>query len=231
MRNTPARRIVVTGVSRGLGRALVDRLIEQGHVVCGCARTAEAIAELDRHYAAPHRFAVVDVSSDVEVRAWAKDILADGPPDLLVNNAALINRNAPLWEVPEEEFSRVIDVNIKGVVNVLRHFVPAMIGRGRGVIVNISSSWGRSVSREVAPYCATKWAIEGLTRALAEELPSGMAAIPLNPGIIDTEMLQTCWGDGAHNYPGPVDWARRAVTMLLKLGPKDNGQPLSVPGQ
>ena len=60
------------------------------------------------------------------------DLLAGGPPDLLVNNAALINRNAPLWKVPEEEFSRVIDVNIKGVVNVLRHFVPAMIEGGQG---------------------------------------------------------------------------------------------------
>ena len=84
----------------------------------------------------------------------------------------------------------MIDVNIKGVANVLRHFVPAMIERGRGVIVNFSSGWGAPSSAEVAPYCATKWAIEGLTRALAEELP-GMAAVPLNPGIIDTDMLRT----------------------------------------
>lgn len=224
------RRIVVTGVSRGLGRALVDGLIERGHVVCGCARSAKAIAELGRRYPSPHGFAVVDVSCDAEVHAWAKIVLADDPPDLLVNNAALINRNAPLWKVPEEEFSRIVDVNIKGVVNVLRHFVPAMVKRGRGVIVNISSGWGRSVSPEVAPYCATKWAIEGLTRALAEELPNGMAAVPLNPGIIDTDMLQTCWGEASHGYPDAADWAKRAVPMLLQLGPKDNGQPLSVPG-
>lgn len=230
MKKQLPRRIVITGVSRGLGRALVDGLIERGHVVCGCARSAEAIAELGRQYPSPHSFAVVDVSRDAEVRAWAKGVLANGPPDLLVNNAAVINRNSPLWKVPEQEFSQVVDVNIKGVVNVLRHFVPAMVKQGRGVIVNISSGWGRSVSPEVAPYCATKWAIEGLTRALAEELPAGMAAIPLNPGIIDTEMLQACWGEGAHNYPDAADWAQRAVPLLLRLGPKDNGQPLSVPG-
>jgi NAD(P)-dependent dehydrogenase (short-subunit alcohol dehydrogenase family) len=148
---------------------------------------------------------------------------------LLINNAGLINRNAPLWKVPEEEFSRVVDVNIKGVVNVLRHFLPAMVTRGQGVIVNFSSGSGRGVSPEVAPYCATKWAIEGLTRALAEELPAGMAAVPLNPGLINTDMLRTCCGKGANNYPDASDWARRAVPMLLRLGAKHNGRPLSVP--
>ena len=199
-------------------------------MVCGCARCAAAVAELARQYPPPHDFAVVDVSHDAEVRTWAKRVLAGGPVDLLLNNAGLINRNAPLWKVPEEEFSRVIDVNIKGVVNVLRHFVPAMIERGQGVIVNMSSGWGRSVSPEVAPYCGTKWAIEGLTRAMAEELPPGLAAVPLNPGIINTDMLQTCWGDGANSYPDASSWAKRAVPMLLRLGPKNNGQPLSVTG-
>ena len=116
----------------------------------------------------------------------------------------MINRPATLWEVPAEEFDQVVDINIKGVVNVLRHFVPAMIARGSGVIVNFSSEWGRSTSPEVAPYCATKWAIEGLTRALAQELPRGLAAIPLSPGIIDTDMLRSCFGDAAGHYPDPM---------------------------
>lgn len=230
MQEQAPRRIVVTGVSRGLGRALVEGFAERGHTIFGCARSAEAVADLSRQYPPPHDFATVDVSRDAKVRDWAKRVLAGGPPDLLVNNAALINRNAPLWEVPEEEFSEVVDANIKGVVNVLRHFVPAMLKRGGGVIVNISSGWGRAVAPEVVPYCATKWAIEGLTRALAEELPAGMAAVPLNPGIINTQMLQTCWGEGADAYPDPSAWAKRAVPMLLRLGPKDNGRPLTVPG-
>jgi NAD(P)-dependent dehydrogenase (short-subunit alcohol dehydrogenase family) len=229
MSSTKSRRIVITGVSRGLGRALVDGFIAAGHVVFGCARSAEAIAQLARKYPQPHRFAVVDVRSDAAVCQWAQQVLSHaGPPDLLINNAAVINRNARLWEVPAEEFDLVIDVNIKGVVNVIRHFAPAMVARRRGVIVNISSGWGRSVSAEVAPYCATKWAIEGLTQALAEELPSGMAAVPLNPGIINTEMLQSCFGPSAAEYPTPEKWAVRAVPMLLALGPKDNGRQLTV---
>ena len=95
-----------------------------------------------------------------------------------MNNAATINRNAPLWKVPAEEFSRVIDVNVKGVVNVIRHLLPAMIERSHGVVVNFSSWWGRSGAAEVAPYCATKWAIEGLTRAMAAELPVAWLPCP-----------------------------------------------------
>ena len=132
-------------------------------------------------------------------------------------------------EVPAEEFSAVVDVNLNGVVNVIRHFVPAMIERGRGVIVNFSSGWGRSTDAEVAPYCATKWAIEGLAQALAQELPSGLAAIALNPGIINTEMLQSCFGASASAYPTPEQWAKKAVPFLLGLGPKHNGRPLTAP--
>jgi NAD(P)-dependent dehydrogenase (short-subunit alcohol dehydrogenase family) len=224
-----AKRIVITGVSRGLGRAMTARFIEHGHTVCGCARSAEAIAELQQRWPAPHSFHAVDVVDHRQVGRWADAALADGPIDLLVNNAALINRNAVLWEVPAEEFDRLVDVNIKGVANVIRHFVPAMVARKRGVIVNFSSGWGRSVSPEEAPYCATKWAIEGLTLALARELPRGMAAVPLNPGIIATDMLRISFGGDASSYPSPDDWAARAVPFLLQLGPKDNGQQLSVP--
>ena len=228
---TRSKIIVITGVSRGLGRALVDGFVAGGHRVFGCARSSQAIAELRRRHSEPHLFDVVDVTDDREVAKWSERVLAQGgPPDLLINNAALINRNNPLWLVPAKEFATVVDVNINGVANVIRHFVPAMVARGEGIIVNLSSGWGRAVDAEVAPYCATKWAIEGMTRALAMELPKGMAAIPLNPGIIDTEMLRSCFGGSASGYPSPTQWASRAVPFLLGLTAKDNGKPLSVLG-
>ena len=144
----------------------------------------------------PQHFTCIDVANESQVKSWAEQLLANNPPpDLLINNAAIINPLAPLWRVSNEEFSNLIDVNIKGVANVIRYFVPAMLLVKSGIIVNFSSGWGRSTSPEVAPYCASKWAIEGLTRSLAQELPEGMAAIPLNPGIIHTEMLDI-WGQG-----------------------------------
>ena len=222
--------VLITGVTRGLGRAMAEELIREGHTVLGCGRSEKEIERLRKAHGEPHEFYSVDVSSDEGVKSWASLMLTrHGPPDLLLNNAAIINKNARLWEVGAREFSEVIDVNIKGVVNVIRHFVPAMVQRKSGVVVNFSSGWGRSTDAEVAPYCATKWAIEGLTSSLAQELPTGMAAIPLNPGIINTEMLQSCFGGSADSYPSPEKWAKVAVPFLLKLGPRDNGKQLSVP--
>jgi NAD(P)-dependent dehydrogenase (short-subunit alcohol dehydrogenase family) len=223
------RVILLTGCTRGLGRALVDRFVEGGHRVLGCGRSARQIEGLHHQYGPPHDFAVVDVSRNGEVAAWAARLLpAHGAPDLVINNAALINRSAPLWELGAAEFDAIIDVNLKGVANVIRHFVPAMAANRRGIIVNISSGWGRSVDANVAPYCATKFAIEGLSKALAREVPAGMAAVPLSPGIIDTDMLRGSWGAEAGRYPSADEWSRRAAPFILRLSPKDNGQSLSI---
>jgi NAD(P)-dependent dehydrogenase (short-subunit alcohol dehydrogenase family) len=224
------RRILITGVGRGLGLAMAEKMIELGHTIVGCSRQKGHVEAVAKRFGAPHRFDAVDVADEAAVGRWAKSVLADGgPPDLLLNNAAVVNGNAPLWKVPAQEFSKIIDVNIKGIYNVLLHFLPAMVERKRGVIVNFSSGWGRSTSPEVAPYCATKYAVEGLTLALAQELPVGMCAVPLNPGIINTDMLQSCFGEEAETYPTPDKWAKKAVPFLLNLGPKDNGKSLTAP--
>jgi len=221
--------IVITGVSRGLGLAMAEGFTAEGHTVFGCVRSPETASKLQQRFGQPHHFAVVDVVDEESVQAWAAEVLAIATPDLLINNAGVINQLAPVWEVPAEEFNRVIDVNVKGVVNVIRHFLPAMLARNSGIVVNFSSGWGRSTSPEVGPYCASKWAIEGLTRSLAEELPAGMAAIPLNPGIIHTDMLDICFGEEAASYTSVADWAKAAVPFLLKLTPADNGMAMTVP--
>jgi len=224
------RTVLITGVTRGLGRAMADEFVRRGHTVLGCGRSQRGIEQLRREVGPPHDFSVVNVAADGEVKEWAGRLLRScAPPDLVLNNAGVINKNAPLWKIPEKEFSQVLDVNVKGVANIIRHFVPEMIKRKRGVIVNFSSGWGRSTDADVAPYCASKWAIEGLTQALAQELPSGLAAVALNPGIIDTDMLQSCFGGSASSYPSPAEWAKAAVPFLLTLGPDDNGKQLTAP--
>jgi NAD(P)-dependent dehydrogenase (short-subunit alcohol dehydrogenase family) len=225
------RTVVLTGVTRGLGHALAACLAVQGHRVAGCGRSRMKLEELRASLGEPHRFDLVNVASAIQVETWAEKVLeSHGPPDLLINNAGVINANAPLWEVPEEEFGLVVDVNLKGTYHVIRNFLPAMLERGSGVVVNFSSGWGRSTAAELAPYCATKWAIEGLTRSLAEELPRGLAAVAVNPGVIHTEMLESSYGKSARSYPGPEKWAERATPFLLSLGPEHNGKSLSVPG-
>ena len=220
----------ITGATRGLGRAMVEGFAERGWTLAGCGRTEESLAEVRTQLGSGHLFASADVADEGEVYAFCEEAAAvTGPPDLLINNAALMNTPAPLWEVPAEEFDALTRVNINGIANVIRHAVPLMIERGSGVIVNFSSGWGRSTSPEVGPYCTTKWAVEGLTSALAQELPRGLAAVALNPGVIDTDMLREAWGDGASAYGSPAEWASRAVPFLEQLDASDNGSALTVP--
>ena len=225
------RTIVLTGCTRGLGRALVSEFVARGHTVWGCGRSEKAIVELRRAFPAPHDFSVVDVGDDAAVSAWAARLLKTGTvPDLVINNAALMNAVAPLWKIGAAEFDALTRVNINGVANAIRAFAPGMVARKSGVIVNLSSGWGRSVAADVAPYCATKYAIEGLSKAMAEEVPKGVAVVPLNPGVIDTDMLRSCWSDGAGGFPKAETWAKQAAPFILSLGSKDNGRSLTVPG-
>lgn len=228
---TEPRTIAITGCSRGLGRALVDEFIAAGHAVAGCSRSDEHMQELARLHPRGHDFRVLDVSDAAAVARWSDAVLDSvGVPDLLINNAAIINRPVPLWEISTEEFQQLLSINVTGVHTVIRQLLPPMMAAGKGVIVNFSSGWGRSVSTNVTPYCASKWAIEGLTRALAEELPEGLAAIPVSPGVIDTQMLRKTWGEAAGGYRTPQQWARQAAPYLLGLNASHSGQPLTVPG-
>lgn len=223
------KKILLTGCTKGLGRAMVDDFIRAGACVAGMGRDASALSELTACYGAPHRFDRVDVADDSAVQAYAEAILKTwGRPDLLINNAATINRSAPIWEISDGEIDTLLRINLKGVVSLMRAFLPAMNEAGQGVVVNFSSGWGRSTSPEVAPYCMSKWGIEGLSQAVAQEVATGVAVVALNPGVIDTPMLRSCFGEGAAGHQRPEAWAKRAVPMLLGLSAKDNGGSLSV---
>jgi NAD(P)-dependent dehydrogenase (short-subunit alcohol dehydrogenase family) len=221
--------IVITGATRGLGLALAGNFAVSGHTVIGCGRNADATAVLNEKFGDPHLFQTIDIANDQQVAQFAAHVLESyGAPDFLINNAALMNQPKPLWEIPAAEFDSLMAVNISGTANLIRHFLPAMGARHKGVIVNFSSGWGRSTDANVAPYCASKWAIEGLSQALSQELPPGLATVALNPGIIDTDMLRICWSDGAASFPNPAEWVKKAAPFILKLGAKDNGKSLTV---
>ncbi|MAX20742.1 MAG: oxidoreductase [Planctomycetaceae bacterium] len=223
------KHIVVTGCSQGLGLALIQGFIDSGHKVSGCSRNTQRMNELREQFGEEHYFEAVDVSDPDQVYGWASNCLEQqGAVDLIVNNAAIINPNASMWEVDDQQWSELININVKGVFYVSKAFLPSLIKANHGVLVNVSSGWGRSAAAEVATYCCSKWAVEGLTRSLAEEVPSGVAAIPLNPGIIHTTLLESCFGSSASHFPSPQQWAETAVPFLLGLSAADNGQPLTV---
>lgn len=232
----PQRAIVITGVTRGLGRALVDQCRQTDKLktcrVFGCGRNAKKIEELNEQYGPQYVFACLSTSEYAAVMGWAAAVVKEcggRGPHLLINNAGLINENAPLWEVEQEEFQRVVDANIHGYYNVIKAFVPSMIANRTGVVVNVTSTWGRSTSSGVAPYCTTKFGQEGMALALSDDLAgTGVAAVSVNPGIIDTDMLETVFGSSAHHYWKPSEWAKVALPFFLQLDESDSGKQLSV---
>lgn len=228
-----SKTVLITGVSRGLGRALALELAGRGHTIIGCARSEEKLnalrAEIPQPRKQEHLLTPIDVRSDASVKDLAKLVVEAGKvPDIIVNNAGTINKNNRIWDVPAEEFDTVMDTNVKGIANVLRHFLPLLIQKRHGFVVNVSSGWGRSAAAEVAPYCATKWAVEGLTRAVAKELPPGVAIVALSPGVVNTDMLASCFGSSASFYQSPENWAPKAAAMILNFTMEDNGASLTV---
>jgi len=225
-----AKRVVITGVTQGIGRAMVDRFDELGWTVHGCGRSINKVVELRAEFA-NHNFEVVDVGDVQAVSRWADQVLnAFGAPDLLINNASIVNRNAPIWSISDEEFADVMRINVNGTVNVIRSFVPAMIDAQRGMIVNMSSGWGREGEAELAPYCASKFAIEGLTQSMALELPESIGVVALDPGGgIQTSMLAACGPQYMSGSPTPEAWSHAAVPYILRLTTKDNGKSLTCP--
>ena len=203
-----SKSVIITGVTQGLGRAMVDRFHELGWNIYGCGRSKDKIEELKKQYSKIHDFQVIDVSDSQQVNNWANYILnTHTAPDMIINNASIVNQNAQLWKITAQEFENVMNVNVNGVVNVIRAFVPAMVARKEGIIINMSSSWGREGEAELAPYCASKFAIEGITKSMALELPHGMAVLALDPGgSISTPMLKSCAPQYINESPTPETW-------------------------
>lgn len=209
------RKILISGNRRGLGAALTQYFQGQGHQVHGFSSASPP----------PHQ---VDAANFAAVQAWVEALVqVHGPPDLVIANAAIVLPPAPLAQVDPDDFSRLIDVNVKGMFYLWRSILPSML-EGGGVLVGISSGYGRSTTPRMGPYCTSKWAVEGLMKTLAQELPKGMAAVALDPGTLQTDMLATALGAGAKFFPKPEQWVEKAGSMLLQLGAEHNGQSLSV---
>ncbi len=228
---TDTKNIVITGASSGLGSALALAFAKEGHNVWGCGRSSAKVEELQSPSNGTVTLSVVDVTSDTDVAGWSSEVVAKaGHIDLLINNAGLINQPAPLWRISGEEFAAVIDVNVKGVGNVMRAFLPHMVERQQGVLVNLVSGSGKQCLSESGPYSASKWAVEALTKTLAKEIPDTMAAVALDPGTIDTKMLRRIIGDRAMEHEKVTSWVTRAAPFILGLGRRENGETLRVPG-
>jgi len=179
---------VVTGANSGIGRATAIHLAQQGHDVFGTVRGVERAGKLQSMAAdagVEVNLVELDVADDESVRAGFADIFEQtgGVVDVLVNNAG-IGANAVAEECPPSLYLDVMNVNLCGAVRCLQQVLPGMRARGSGAIVNITSIAGRLAALAQSPYVASKWAFEGMSEALAQELaPFGIRVAIIEPGV------------------------------------------------
>lgn len=216
------RTIVITGVSRGLGYALARRYAEQGHAVYGCAPAQHGPGG-GVHYTQ------LDITDSRLVAEWGKQIVEQTPVDLLVNNAGIIMPQTVFWCLPQDKFDLTIRTNVNGTANVIRTFLPSMVKRQKGIILNILSGGAKQCLHGSAAYNTSKWAIEGLTKTLAKELPEGVAVIGVMPGATNTFMLRRVIGKDALKTPSIEDWIDRAAPFILQIPTSMNGKIVTIP--
>ena len=187
-----ARKVaIVTGAGRGIGLAIAHALADVADL-CLCARTASQLDEAARTLAGRTR--VVPVLADVSAKADVERLVATcvrelGGVDWLVNNAG-VAEIASLGDTTDEQWDRTIGVNLTGPFYMARAALPALV-KSRGRIVNVGSISGTLGTPRMSAYNASKWGVNGLTKAWAEELkPQGVMVSAVLPGSVDTEMLR-----------------------------------------
>lgn len=184
--------VLITGTSKGIGLITALTLARAGHTVYATMRNPDRAAELAEESAQeglPLHFLVMDVDSDDSVANAIADIYKTaGPIDVLVNNAG-VARNGSIEEMPMADFRAVMETNYFGAIRCAKAVIPRMRERRSGCIINVTSVAGRLSTSPLGPYAASKFALEALSEALAQEMKTFNVRVAIvEPGIIDTSM-------------------------------------------
>ena len=202
------RNALVTGAARGIGRAIAERLAREG------ARVAILDVNGDEARAAADDIGLeaigvcADVADAAQVQSAVESVLETwGSLDILVNNAGIVGADAPVAELAESEWDRVLDINLKGTFLCSRAVVPAMVSRKRGVIVSLGSISGKEGNANMAPYSVSKAGIICFTKVLAKEvMADGIRVNCVAPALIDSPLL-------ADIEPERVDFLTSKIPM------------------
>jgi NAD(P)-dependent dehydrogenase (short-subunit alcohol dehydrogenase family) len=222
---------VVTGANSGIGRATAIYLAQQGHTVFG---TVRATSRMDTFHkmaeAAGEQIELVelDVAEDDSVASGFAEILGktDGRVDVLVNNAG-IGGNAVAEEATPEMYLDVMNINLCGAIRCLKHVLPGMRERRSGAIVNITSLTGKVAAIAQSPYVASKYAFEGVSDGLAQELaPYGIRVVVIEPGVTKSAIFAK--SVDAPNATGAYDAPYRRMFQFYARGIAEATDPVEV---
>jgi NAD(P)-dependent dehydrogenase (short-subunit alcohol dehydrogenase family) len=222
---------VVTGANSGIGRATAIHLAAQGHTVFGTVRSTTKATKLQAMAEAAGvevRLVELDVADDESVQAGFAEILSatDGVVDVLVNNAG-VGGNATAEECSPALHLEVMNVNLCGAVRCLQQVLPGMRGRGRGAVVNVTSVVGRIGALAQSPYVASKWAFEGFSEQLAQEVaPFGIRVAIVEPGITKSAIFAK--NIDMPNLTGAYDAQYRRMFQMYAAGLAHATDPFEV---
>ncbi len=222
---------VVTGANSGIGRATAIHLASQGHDVFGTVRSLDKAGKLQSMAASAGveiNLIELDVADDQSVTNGFQQILATtgGVVDVLVNNAG-IGGNAVAEECPPSLYLDLMNVNVCGAVRCLQQVLPGMRARGHGAIVNITSIAGRLAALAQSPYVASKFAFEGLSEGLAQELaPFGIRVVIVEPGVTKSAIFAK--NIDVPNQSGAYDAAYRRMFQFYAAGIANATDPFEV---
>ena len=185
--------VLITGAARGIGRACALRFAKEGWNVTACyahaQQAAQSLGEEIRQLGAQCRCVQADVTDSAAVHRLVLLAQAEfGTPDAVVCNAGVAQQKL-FADITEDDWDRMFDVNVKGMYRVIHEVLPQLLDRQAGSIVTVSSIWGQTGGSCEVHYSASKAAVIGMTKALAQELgPSGIRVNCVAPGVIDTDM-------------------------------------------
>jgi NAD(P)-dependent dehydrogenase (short-subunit alcohol dehydrogenase family) len=228
--SSPSPVAVVTGANSGIGRATAIHLATRGHEVYGTVRDrdrATKLAAMSAERGVEVRLVELDVGDDDSVRRGFDEILERaGRVDVLVNNAG-VGGNGVTEETTPARYHDVMNVNLCGAVRCTQAVLPQMRERRSGAIVNITSVAGRIAALAQSPYVASKWALEGVSEGLAQEVaPFGIRVVIVEPGITKSAIFAK--SVDAPNASGAYDAPYRRMLQMYATGIAEATDPFEV---
>ena len=227
---------LVTGSGRGIGKAIAIAFANEGAKVALTGRNVERLEQVAAGIRVGGGLADswrMDVSRETEVEEAVRKITERwGCIDILVNNAAIIHPETPVWRTSISQWDEEMDINLRGTFLCCHHVVPDMVKRQQGVVINIGSSSGTIPEDRYGAYGATKWGVIGYTTALAKSVRRyGVQVNGLNPGWVDTDMTGGHKPHGAGpEWTQPEDIARAALFLAAHAPADMTGQFINLFG-